>query len=88
MLSCPYKHRHNNVLSVCLAGILKLANGVTNTAASLIPASVPRPVAKLGVIGVSSIIALWLFGKVRLNCSCQAHLAVEHIKLFNWHVIC
>ncbi|KAL3140664.1 hypothetical protein ABBQ32_005230 [Trebouxia sp. C0010 RCD-2024] len=47
-----------------IPAILRLANGVTNSAASLVPATVPRPVAKLGVVGVCGIIALWLFGKV------------------------
>lgn len=46
------------------AGLLRVANVVTNSAASLVPSSVPRPVAKAGVIGVTSLIALWLFGKV------------------------
>lgn len=46
------------------AAILKIANGVTNSAAGLIPATVPRPVAKLSVVGVCGILALWLFGKV------------------------
>ena len=46
------------------AAILKIANGVAGSAASLVPASVPRPIAKLGVIGITSLVALWLFGKV------------------------
>jgi len=48
---------------------LKIANGIAGSAASLVPASVPRPVAKLGVVGISSIIALWLFGKVSFDIS-------------------
>ena len=55
-------------LFVTAAAILKLANGVTNSAAGLVPASVPRPVAKLGVVGVSSLVALWLFGKASSLC--------------------
>ena len=52
-------------LNSSAAAILKIANGVTNSAANLIPATVPRPVAKLSVVGVCGILALWLFGKVR-----------------------
>ncbi|DBA71295.1 TPA: hypothetical protein ACH3X2_011110 [Trebouxia sp. C0005] len=47
-----------------LPAILKIANGLAGSAASLVPASVPRPVAKLGVVGISSLVALWLFGKL------------------------
>ncbi|KAL0052265.1 hypothetical protein WJX82_010966 [Trebouxia sp. C0006] len=50
--------------NIQLPAILKIANGIAGSAASLVPASVPRPVAKLGVVGISSIIALWLFGKL------------------------
>lgn len=52
------------ILTCHAAAILKIANGVTNSAAALIPATVPRPVAKLSVVGVCGILALWLFGKV------------------------
>jgi len=48
---------------------LKIANGLAGSAASLVPASVPRPVAKLVVVGISSLVALWLFGKVSLDIS-------------------
>lgn len=47
-----------------IPAILKLANGATSSAANLVPASVPRPIAKAGVIGVTSLVALWIFGKV------------------------
>lgn len=47
-----------------MPAILKIANGLAGSAASLVPASVPRPVAKLGVVGIGSLVALWLFGKL------------------------
>lgn len=47
-----------------MPAILKIANGVAGSAASLVPASVPRPIAKLGVVGITSLVALWLFGKL------------------------
>ncbi|KAL0028578.1 hypothetical protein WJX79_002902 [Trebouxia sp. C0005] len=50
--------------NIQLPAILKIANGLAGSAASLVPASVPRPVAKLGVVGISSLVALWLFGKL------------------------
>lgn len=38
---------------------------MAESAASLIPASVPRPAAKLAVLGVGGLIAFWLLQKVR-----------------------
>lgn len=62
------------------AAIFKIANGVASSAASLVPASVPRPVAKLGVVGVGSLVALWLFGKVRPHTSMHAPNSVMKCK--------
>lgn len=59
-----YAKQDQNEGKLQIPAILKIANGVTNSAANMLPATVPRPVAKLSVIGISSIIALWLFGKV------------------------
>jgi len=47
-----------------LPALLGVANGITNSLASVVPATVPRPVAKLAVLGIGSIITLWVFGKV------------------------
>ena len=54
----------------------EFANGLAGSAASLVPASVPRPVAKLGVVGIGSLIALWLFGKVSLTSHTFMHFAI------------
>ena len=65
-----------------VAALMKIANGVTNSAASLVPASVPRPVAKLAVVGIGSLVALWLFGKVRMIASIhclQTSLGPRHV---------
>ena len=52
--------RHDFLLPTALLGV---ANGITSSIAGFVPASVPRPVAKAGVLGVSGLIAFWIFGK-------------------------
>ena len=42
---------------------------MAESAASLIPASVPRPAAKLAVLGVGSLVVFWLLQKVRRSPS-------------------
>ncbi|DBA87699.1 TPA: hypothetical protein ACH3X1_004705 [Trebouxia sp. C0004] len=63
--------------NIQLPAILKIANGLAGSAASLVPASVPRPVAKLGVVGIGSLVALWLFGKVSLD-TLYIHALCKH----------
>ncbi len=51
--------------SACfLAGALRNGNKLADTAADLLPASVPRGAAKVGVIGVGGLVAFWLLQKV------------------------
>ena len=47
------------------AGAVRSGDRMAESAASLIPASVPRPAAKLAVLGVGGLIAFWLLQKVR-----------------------
>ncbi|CAL8461797.1 g1328 [Coccomyxa elongata] len=47
-----------------LDGFLRNGNKLADTAADLLPASVPRGAAKVGVIGVGGLLAFWLLQKV------------------------
>ena len=45
-------------------GILNTANGLVDKASDLVPESVPRPAAKLGVGIAGGVIVFWLLQKV------------------------
>ncbi|BDA41475.1 hypothetical protein COCOBI_02-2560 [Coccomyxa sp. Obi] len=47
-----------------LDGALRNGNKLADTAADLLPASVPRGAAKVGVIGVGGLLTFWLLQKV------------------------
>jgi hypothetical protein len=50
---------------LCLAAAIDVAKGIVDSAASMVPESVPRPVAKGGVAVAGGLIAFWLLQKVR-----------------------
>lgn len=54
--------------SIC-ADALDVGKGLVDSAANLVPESVPRPVAKTGVAVVGGLIAFTILQKVIMKCS-------------------
>jgi len=62
------RRAHTAVADMDVAGVVRSGDRLATSAASLIPASVPRPAAKLAVVGVGGLVALWIFQRVRPPC--------------------
>lgn len=69
-------HLKHPSASLCFAeGAVRSGNKLADSAADLLPASVPRGAAKIGVVGVGGLLAFWLLQKVWLlgsivKCKC------------------
>jgi len=65
--------------SHCLAaGAVRTGNKLADSAADLLPASVPRGAAKIGVVGVGGLLAFWLLQKVWSLGSMAVSSILEH----------
>ncbi|KAK9820120.1 hypothetical protein WJX72_006336 [[Myrmecia] bisecta] len=67
-----------------LERVIKLGNSYAETASSLIPDSVPRPLAKAGVLGLTGVVSLWLLNKV---VSTALTVAVLAGAVFLWYKV-
>ena len=53
------------MLALVCAGAVRSTDRLADSAAGLVPASVPRPAAKLAVLAVGGLVAFWLLQRVR-----------------------
>ncbi|KAK9845046.1 hypothetical protein WJX74_010015 [Apatococcus lobatus] len=47
-----------------LTGLAKTGNKAVDSAASFLPATIPRPLGKAGIVGVVGLVGFWLLNKV------------------------
>lgn len=69
------------MLVMLVTGVIEMGKGLVESAADLVPQSVPRPVAKGGVALGGALVAFWILQKV-----CSHATAVFHAcSICMWH---